>query len=159
MAPAEALGRLKLFRFPVSLGLGTLVIDIMARVWSDFDMEFVHVFEGALFLLASMVLLVASRFDQKASDTVFRVDVWLALAIGLGGIRSALWAGGMDPFDSNSITFVLGVIAAPIIFFLLQKRPSPAKPPLRPVPAKGKQKIGNQKIEKHTTDQSQSGKA
>jgi phosphate/sulfate permease len=155
--PADALTRLKLYRFPVSIGLGAMVIDIMARTWSDFDMEFVHIFEGVLFLLAAILLLIASRFDQKVSDKVFRIDVWLALAIGLGGIRSALWAGGLDPFGSNNITLILGIIAAPIVFFLLRRHPSPAKSPVRSVPAKSQPKIENQKRENDTTDQPRPG--
>jgi hypothetical protein len=124
VSPAEALARLKLYRYPVAIALGALVIDIVARAVTNFDMEFMHIFEGILFPTAAIVLLAVSRTDRNVSDTVFRVDVWLALALGLGGLRSALWAAGMDPFESNGVTFFLGVIAAPIIFFLLRKRSS-----------------------------------
>lgn len=154
VTPAEALARLKLYRFPVSIAVGALVIDIMARVWSDFDMEFVHIFEGAFFPATAMLLLVVSRMDQRVSDTVFRVDIWLALAVGLGGLRSALWAAGMDPFDSNNVTFILGVIAAPTLFFLLRKRPSPPKPPAVIAPQKSQPKPASEQRENDRTQQS-----
>jgi hypothetical protein len=51
--PAEALARLKLYRYPVSIALGALVIDVVARAVSGFDMEFVHVLEGVLFPVAA----------------------------------------------------------------------------------------------------------
>ena len=151
---AEALSNLKLYRFPVSIALGAMVIDIAGRVWSDFDMGFVHIFEGVLFPLAAILLLVASRLDQKVSDTVFRVDVWLALAIGLGGLRSALWAAGMDPFDSNNVTFVIGVIAAPTTFFLLRRRPSGARPRVRILPQNPQPKPASEKHQDASAGQS-----
>lgn len=153
--PAVALARLKLYRFPVSIGIGAMVIDIVARTWSDFDVEFMHIVEGVLFPLAAIFLVIASRFDQKVSDTVFRVDVWLALALGLGGLRSALWAARMNPFDSNKVTFILGVIAAPTVVFLLRTRTSQAKPSMRSFPTKTNQQNSTDQSE-NRSDQSRS---
>lgn len=153
ITPAETLGKLKLYRFPVSIALGTFVIDLIARAWSDFDMEFVHIFEGVLFPAAAILLLVASRVDQRVSHTVFRVDVWLALALGLGGLRSALWAAGMDPFGSNIIMLIIGIIAAPTIFFLLRKRSSPSSSTPATVPQRSRQKSRSEKLENDKTQQ------
>jgi len=154
--PAEALARLKLYRYPVSVALGALVIDVVARAVSGFDMEFVHVLEGVLFPVAAILLVAASRVDRRVSDTVFRVDVWLALALGLGGLRSALWAAGMSPFESNGVTFFLGVIAAPTIFLLLRKRSSPSSATPRTIPQGSRQKSRSEKFENDKTQQSRS---
>ena len=102
--------------------LGAMVADVVARMWSNFDMEFIHAFEGVLFPLAALLLLAVSRVDRRVSGTVFRIDLWLSLALALGGLRSALWTAGMDVFYSNILTFIIGVIAAPALFFSLRKR-------------------------------------
>jgi hypothetical protein len=158
VSPAEALARLKLYRYPVSIALGALVIDIVARAVSTFDMEFVHAFEGALFPVAAIALLAASRIDQRVSDTVFRVDVWLALALALGGLRSALWAAGLNPFESNGVTFLLGVIAAPITFFLLRRRSSPSRSTPETIPQKSRKESQTEELGINKTQQSRSAK-
>jgi len=68
-----------------------------------------------------MALLIAAHFDRERSLKTYRIEMWLALAFGLGALRDGLWAAGMDIPEVNIIVLALGVAGSVCVYFWTQR--------------------------------------
>ena len=92
--------------------VGSVVIDFAARLMLDFDMQRVVPFEGALFGAVALLLVVIAKRWRAGSSRVRRVEGGLAVAYGLGAIRSTLWAAGVTVATANLIVLGIGGVVA-----------------------------------------------
>ena len=118
---AEMLARIKANRFIVGIPFAALVADLLARTLSNFDLSVIRPLESGIFIIAGLSLLIAAHFDRQHSLKTYRIEIWLALAFGLGALRDGLWAAGMDIQDVNIIDLALGVMGAPCVYFWTQR--------------------------------------
>jgi hypothetical protein len=123
LAHAEVLARLKSNRFIVGIPFAALVADLLGRLLSHFDMSVIRPLESGIFIIAGLSLLIAAHFDRQRSLKTYRIEMWLALAFGLGALRDGLWAAGMDIQTVNMIDLALGVAGGVCLYFWTQ-RPS-----------------------------------
>ncbi|MCX6134531.1 MAG: hypothetical protein NTU47_12015 [Ignavibacteriales bacterium] len=132
ITPAEMLAHLKSNRFIVGIPFAALILDLLGRSLSDFDMSVFRPLEAGIFVVAGLSLLVAAHFDRQHSLKSHRIEIWLALAFGLGALRSGLWAAGMDIQDVNNIDMAFGVAGAVCVYFWTTR--SSLQVAVKPVP-------------------------
>jgi len=118
---AEVLARLKSNRFIVGIPFAALVADLLARTLSNFDLSVIRPLESGIFIIAGLSLLIAAHFDRQHSLKTYRIEIWLALAFGLGALRDGLWAAGMEIQDVNIIDLVLGIVGGICVYFWTQR--------------------------------------
>ena len=118
---AEVLSRLKANRFIVGIPFAALVADLLGRTLSDFDLSVIRPLESGIFIVAGLSLLITAHFDRRHSLKTYRIELWFALAFGLGALRDGLWAAGMDIQDVNIIDLVLGVAGGVCLYFWTQR--------------------------------------
>lgn len=113
---AEVLARLKSNRFIVGIPFAALVADLLVRSLSNFDLSVIRPFESLIYCIAGLSLLFAAHFDRQYSLKTYCIEMWLALAFGLGAIRDGLWAAAMDIEDVNTIDLALGVAGGVCVY-------------------------------------------
>lgn len=104
-----SLKRLRQYRRAAVVFVASMGADLAARYLLDFDMKRVVPFEAALFLATAGALLWAARQDKPECSRAHRLDLWLALAYGLAGVRAGLWASGIPVHIANLVILVLGI--------------------------------------------------
>jgi hypothetical protein len=118
---AAVLTRLKSNRFIVGIPFIALIADLLVRVLSDFDISAIRPLESGIFIIAGLSLMITAHFDRQFALKTYRIEIWLALAFGLGALRDGLWAAGMNIQDVNLIDLVLGVVGGVCVYFLTQR--------------------------------------
>lgn len=103
------LKRVRQYRRALIVVIGSVIADFAGRWALDFDMDRVIPFEALLFLAGGGVLLLAAKRDRPDSARALRLDLWLALAFGLAGVRAGLWAAGMPVYVANLVILVVGI--------------------------------------------------
>lgn len=86
-----------------------MIADFAARYALDFDIDRIIPFEAVLFLAGACMLLWAAGRDKTDSTRARRLDLWLALAVGLAGVRAGLWGAGMPVYIANLVILLLGI--------------------------------------------------
>jgi hypothetical protein len=89
-----------------------LVADVGGRLVFAFQMSRVILFEAVVFGAAALLLVWAARRDREQSLTAWRVNLWLAVAFGLGSLRAGLWSGGLEVAVANLVVLGVGLLAA-----------------------------------------------
>lgn len=120
---ADPLARLKANLFIIGIPLAALILDLLGRVLCEFDLSLIRPLESGIFIIAALSLLIAARCDRRQSLKTYRIEMWFALAFGLGALRDGLWAAGMDIKDVNVIVLALGVAGGAGVYWWNQ-RPS-----------------------------------
>jgi hypothetical protein len=110
------MGRFKQYRRPLVVMVAAVIADFTARFAFDFDMDRVVPFEAVLFLAGAGTLLWAAGRDKPFSPRAQRLDLWLALAFGLAGVRAGLWAGGMPVYIANLVILGFGIVLGALLF-------------------------------------------
>ncbi len=128
---AEVLTRLKSNRFIVGIPSAALVADLLARSLSDFDISVIRPLESGIFVIAGISLLVAAHSDRRYSLKTYRIEMWFALAFGLGALRDELWEAGMNIQDVNIIDLAIGTAGGLCVYFWTHR--SSLQEPVRPV--------------------------
>jgi uncharacterized membrane protein YfcA len=105
----ENLKRVRQYRRALVVVIASVIADFAGRWALDFDMGRVIPFEALLFLAGGGVLLLAAKRDKPDSARALRLDLWVALAFGLAGVRAGLWAAGMPVYVANLVILVLGI--------------------------------------------------
>ena len=119
---------LRTYRRSLAIASAVTVVDLAAHFTFDLEMSHVLVIETVCFLFGSAMLLWAAKQDKQGSFKARRVDLWLALAFALGGIRAALWAAGAAVYVANLVILGLGVILALQLVVWTRRSAGPAAP-------------------------------
>ncbi|MEK6754543.1 MAG: hypothetical protein AABZ02_00160 [Bacteroidota bacterium] len=101
--------KFKTYRRLLVIVLAVTLADLTARFDVDFETSRVVSLEAILFLMGGAMLLWAAKRDKAESLSAQRLDLWLALAFGLAGVRAALWAIGIPVFLANPAILALGI--------------------------------------------------
>jgi hypothetical protein len=97
-------------------------IDLTARFAWEFRLDRVLRTEAVLFLAAGGVFVMLLRRRPRATGWLRLLQVTLAAAFGLAGVRAALWAAGAPVVTANMAIFALAVVAAAIAWVRRRRR-------------------------------------
>jgi hypothetical protein len=100
----------------VAVGL----LDLAVRLGTGWSMARVVRAEAALFLAASLVLLVLHRRRPAPAGWARTVQVGLAASFALGGLRAAFWALGVPVHWANLLIGVLAVVGLASVLWRLR---------------------------------------
>jgi hypothetical protein len=100
----------RLLRRPLVIVAVVLLVDVLGRIPLGFQIKRVNLLESVLFAAACLLLVWSAERDRLWSTTVQRIDLWLALAFGLGSARAALWFAGLPVSMANIVVLGLGVL-------------------------------------------------
>ena len=109
------LTKFKTYRRALVIVLAATLADITARFAVNFETSRVVSLEAILFLIGGAMLLWAAKRDKGESLNAQRLDLWLALAFGLAGVRAALWAVGIPVFIANLVILALGIVLGALL--------------------------------------------
>jgi hypothetical protein len=102
----------------VAVAIGLL--DLAVRLGTGWSMARVVRAEAALFLAASLVLLVLHRRRPAPAGWARTVQVGLAASFALGGLRAASWALGVPVHWANLLIGVLAVVGLASVLWRLR---------------------------------------
>ena len=93
-------------RRPLIIIAAVVVVDLAARVGFRFQMGRVVLVEAMLFAAAALLLAWPAVRDKSLS----RLELWLAVILGLGSLRAGLWSVGLPVSIANLAVLAVGVL-------------------------------------------------
>ena len=110
------------YRHPLAVLAMVLVVDLVVRIGSGFDMAVVVTSEAILFAVAAILLWRAAGRAGAADASLRRLDLWLAACFALAGIRAALWAVGLAVYTANLVILGLAVATGVVAWARARRR-------------------------------------